>query len=61
MGLDRTYQRELLEMLAQSYPRSHDIRQLFNQMDDSATERYAPTSDRHQCGSEGIAQDFLVQ
>ncbi|WP_176079513.1 hypothetical protein [Paraburkholderia tropica] len=41
MNLDRTYQRELLEMLAESYPRPHDIRQLFNEMDDAATERYA--------------------
>jgi hypothetical protein len=39
--LDRTYQRELLEMLAQSYPRPHDIRQLFLDMDEPATERYA--------------------
>lgn len=41
MNLDRTYQHELLEMLAQSYPRSHDIRRLFQDMDDAATERYA--------------------
>lgn len=41
MKLDRTYQRELLETLAQSYPRAHDIRELFRDMGDDATERYA--------------------
>jgi hypothetical protein len=41
VNLDRTYQRKLLELLAQSYPRPHDVRQLFNGMDDAATERYA--------------------
>ncbi|MCA8051301.1 MULTISPECIES: hypothetical protein [Burkholderia cepacia complex] len=41
MHLDRDYQRELLTMLAESYPRSHDIRQLFSTMDDDAMQRYA--------------------
>ncbi|WP_028230503.1 hypothetical protein [Paraburkholderia mimosarum] len=41
MNLDRTYQRELLEMLAQSYPRPHDIRRSLHDMDDASSERYA--------------------
>ncbi|UTV54769.1 hypothetical protein [Burkholderia arboris] len=41
MHLDRDYQRELLTMLAESYPRSHDIRQLFSTMDDDTMQRYA--------------------
>ncbi|WP_261543597.1 hypothetical protein [Burkholderia multivorans] len=41
MNLDRDYQRTLLTMLAESYPRSHDIRQLFSDMDGDAMQRYA--------------------
>ncbi|HEY3540318.1 MAG TPA: hypothetical protein VGL01_23140 [Trinickia sp.] len=41
MKLAQDYQRELLTMLAESYPRSHDIRRLFSTMDDDAMQRYA--------------------
>lgn len=40
MKLDRDYQRKLLEQLAESYPRYHDVRTLLDDMDEAGEERY---------------------
>ncbi len=41
MKLDRQYQLELLNMLAESYPQCYDIRPHIREMDEEAEQRYA--------------------
>jgi hypothetical protein len=59
MKLDRTYQRELLEMLAQSYPSAHDVGEVLDGADADGHARYA--ANMIYLEEHGLVQSGLVE